>query len=52
MQGYLPMMYLYQRVALNGPKLALPGGNYFMENEIVTKKNVGYYLEREKRFAG
>ncbi|CAB3792735.1 sugar ABC transporter substrate-binding protein [Pararobbsia alpina] len=52
MQGYLPIMYLYQRVALNGRKLDLPGGNYFMENEIVTKKNVGYYLEREKRFAG
>ena len=52
LQGYLPIMYLYQRVALNGPKLDLPGGNYFMANEIVTKENVAEYLEREKRFRG
>lgn len=52
LQGYAPVMYLYQRVALFGPKLDLPGGNYFMANEIVTKKNVAEYLEREKRFRG
>jgi ABC-type sugar transport system substrate-binding protein len=52
LQGYLPIMHLYQRVALNGPKLNLPGGNYFMANEIVTTENVAEYLEREKRFAG
>jgi simple sugar transport system substrate-binding protein len=52
LQGYLPIMYLYQRVALNGPKLDLPSGNYFMANEIVTKENVAEYLEREKRFRG
>ncbi|HWA80987.1 MAG TPA: substrate-binding domain-containing protein [Acetobacteraceae bacterium] len=52
LQGYLPIMYLYQRIALNGPRLDLPGGNYFMANEIVTKENVAEYLEREKRFRG
>lgn len=52
LQGYLPMMYLYQRIALNGPRLDLPGGNYFMANEIVTKQNVAEYLQREKRFRG
>lgn len=52
LQGYAPVMYLYQRVVLGGPKLDLPGGNYFMANEIVTKENVAQYLEREKRFRG
>ena len=52
LQGYLPVMYCYQRAVLRAPRLHLPGGNYFMANEIVTKRNVAYYLEREKRFRG
>lgn len=52
LQGYLPVMYCYQRVVHRAPRLDLPGGNYFMANEIVTKQNVAYYLEREKRFRG
>jgi simple sugar transport system substrate-binding protein len=52
LQGYLPVMYCYQRAVLRAPRLELPGDNYFMANEIVTRKNVGYYLEREKRFQG
>lgn len=52
LQGYLPVMYCYQRAVLQAPQLHLPGGNYFMANEIVTKENVAYYLEREKRFQG
>lgn len=52
LQGYLPVMYCYQRAVLQAPRLHLPGGNYFMANEIVTKDNVAYYLEREKRFRG
>jgi ABC-type sugar transport system substrate-binding protein len=52
LQGYLPVMYAYQRAVLGAPRLTLPGGNYFMANEIVTKQNVAYYLEREKRFRG
>ncbi len=52
LQGYLPVMYCYQRAVLGAPKLSLPGGNYFMANEIVTKQNVALYLEREKRFRG
>ena len=52
LQGYLPVMYCYQRVVLGAPRLHLPGGNYFMANEIVTKDNVALYLEREKRFRG
>ncbi len=50
LQGYAPVMYVYQRVALGAPRLPLPGGNYFMANEVVTKDNVAAYLEREKRF--
>lgn len=52
MQGYLPIMYCYQRAILNAPKLDLPGGNYYVATEIVTRENVEYYLMREKRFAG
>lgn len=52
LQGYLPVMYSYQRAILNAPKLELPGGNYFMANEIVTKDNVDTFLIREKRFQG
>ena len=40
LQGYLPVMYAYQRVVLGAPKLDLPGGNYYLANEIVTKDNV------------
>jgi ABC-type sugar transport system substrate-binding protein len=52
LQGYLPVMYAYQRAILSAPKLDLPGGNYFMANEIVTKDNVDTFLVREKRFQG
>jgi ABC-type sugar transport system substrate-binding protein len=52
LQGYLPVMYAYQRAVLQAPRLALPGGNYFMANEIVTRDNVDLFLEREKRFQG
>jgi simple sugar transport system substrate-binding protein len=52
LQGYLPVMYAYQRVVLGAPKLDLPGGNYFLANEIVTKDNVASYLVREARFRG
>lgn len=52
LQGYLPVMYCFQRAILKAPQLHPPGGNYFMANEIVTKENVAYYLEREKRFQG
>jgi simple sugar transport system substrate-binding protein len=52
LQGYLPIMYAYQRVVLGAPKLNLPGGNYFLANEIVTKDNVDTYLTREARFRG
>jgi len=50
LQGYMPVMYAYQRIVLGAPKLELPGGNYFMANEIVTKENVDTYLVREARF--
>jgi ABC-type sugar transport system substrate-binding protein len=52
LQGYMPIMYCYQRVVLGAPKLALPGGNYFLANEIVTKENVDQFLVREARFRG
>ena len=52
LQGYLPIMYAYQRVVLGAPKLALPGGNYYLANEIVTKDTVDEYLVREARFRG
>ncbi len=52
LQGYLPVMYAYQRVVLGAPKLSLPGGNYFLANEIVTKDNVDQFLVREERFRG
>lgn len=52
LQGYLPVMYAYQRAVLGAPRLDLPGGNYFLANEIVTKANVGRYLVREARFRG
>jgi simple sugar transport system substrate-binding protein len=52
LQGYLPVMYSYQRAILSAPRLQLPGGNYFMANEIVTKDNVDTFLIREKRFQG
>lgn len=52
LQGYLPIMYGYQRTVLGAPKLELPGGNYYVANEIVTKDNVVEYLEREARFRG
>lgn len=52
LQGYLPVMYCYQRAILQAPKLELPDGNYFMANEIVTKDNVDTFLIREKRFQG
>ena len=52
LQGYLPIMYAYQRVVLGAPKLELPGGNYFLANEIVTKENVDQFLVREARFRG
>jgi simple sugar transport system substrate-binding protein len=52
LQGYLPIMYAYQRVVLGAPKLELPGGNYFLANEIVTKDNVQQFLVREERFRG
>jgi simple sugar transport system substrate-binding protein len=52
LQGYLPIMYGYQRTVLGAPKLELPGGNYYVANEVVTKDNVADYLEREARFRG
>jgi len=52
LQGYLPVMYAYQRAVLGAPRLNLTGGNYFMANEIVTKDNVDFFLGREKRFQG
>jgi simple sugar transport system substrate-binding protein len=52
LQGYLPIMYAYQRVVLGAPKLELSGGNYFLANEIVTKENVDQFLVREARFRG
>jgi ABC-type sugar transport system substrate-binding protein len=52
LQGYLPIMYAYQRVVLGAPKLDLPGGNYYLANEIVTKENVAQFLVREERFRG
>jgi simple sugar transport system substrate-binding protein len=52
LQGYLPVMYAYQRVVLGAPKLELQGGNYFLANEIVTKENVDQFLVREARFRG
>ncbi|BCP55485.1 hypothetical protein K32_41020 [Kaistia sp. 32K] len=52
LQGYLPIMYAYQRVVLGAPKLDLPGGNFYLANEIVTKENVDHYLIREERFRG
>ncbi|HTW28251.1 MAG TPA: substrate-binding domain-containing protein [Acetobacteraceae bacterium] len=52
LQGYLPIMYAYQRVVLGAPRLNLPGGNYYLANEIVTKDNVDQYLIRESRFRG
>lgn len=52
LQGYLPIMYAYQRAVLGAPKLDLPGGNYFLANEIVTKDNVEQFLVREERFRG
>ena len=52
LQGYLPIMYAYQRVVLGAPKLELPGGNYYLANEIVTKENVDQFLVREARFRG
>ncbi len=52
LQGYLPIMYAYQRVVLGAPRLELPGGNYYLANEIVTKDNVDKYLTREARFRG
>jgi hypothetical protein len=45
-------MYAYQRAVLGAPKLELPGGNYYLANEIVTKENVGQFLMREERFRG
>ena len=50
LQGYLPIMYAYQRVALGAPPMVLPGGNYFLADEIVTKDNVDEFLIREARF--
>jgi ABC-type sugar transport system substrate-binding protein len=52
MQGYLPIMYCYQRAILNAPKLELPDDIYYVATEVVTKENVDYFLMREKRFAG
>lgn len=52
LQGYLPIMYAFQRVVLGAPKLDLPGGNFYLANEIVTKENVDHYLIREERFRG
>jgi ABC-type sugar transport system substrate-binding protein len=52
LQGYLPIMYGFQRVVFGAPKLELPGGNYYLANEIVTKDNVDTYLIREARFKG
>jgi hypothetical protein len=48
----MPIMYAYQRVVLGAPKLDLPGGNYYLANEIVTKENVAQFLVREERFRG
>jgi simple sugar transport system substrate-binding protein len=52
LQGYLPIMYAYQRVVLGAPKLELPNGNYYLANEIVTKENIAQFLVREERFRG
>lgn len=52
LQGYLPIMYAYQRVVLGAPKLDLPGGNYYLANQIVTKDNVDEYLVQQARFRG
>ena len=41
-----------QRVVLGAPKLNLPGGNFYLANEIVTKDNVDQFLVREQRFRG
>ncbi|WP_120633657.1 substrate-binding domain-containing protein [Ruegeria sp. EL01] len=50
LQGFMPIMYAYQRVALGAPALDLPGGNYFLASEIVNKDNVDQFLIRESRF--
>ena len=52
LQGYLPIMYGYQRTVPGAEARTLPGGNYYVANEIVTKDNVAEYLEREARFRG
>jgi simple sugar transport system substrate-binding protein len=52
LQGYLPIMYGFQRVVLGAPRLDLPDGNYYLANEIVTKVNVDTYLIRKARFEG
>lgn len=51
-QAYLPLMYAYQRVVLNTPKIALPDGNWFTGTEVVKKDNVDSFITREKRFQG
>lgn len=50
LQGYMPVAYAFQRAVLGAPRLMLPGGNYYMANEVVDKTNVDTYLVREKRF--
>src|SRR5258708_39232715 len=52
LQGYLPIMYAYQRAVLGAPKLDLPGGNYYLANEIVNKGNIDQFLVREERSRG
>jgi simple sugar transport system substrate-binding protein len=49
-QGYLPIMYAYQRIVLDTPRLTLPGSNYFTGTEPVTKANVDKFIARETRF--
>lgn len=51
-QIYMPIMYGYQRVVLDAPKLTLPGGNYDTGTELVTKANVDMFIKRESRFKG
>lgn len=51
-QAYLPIMYAYQRVVLNTPKIDLAGGNWFTGTEVVDKENVDGFITREQRFSG
>jgi len=51
LQGYLPIMYLYQRTVLGMDKPTLPQNWWNVGLEVVTKQNVDAIIAREKRFA-